>query len=345
MRAITGPALKMAVFATVTILLTTVLAMVILAGSSSGPMSAYSARFTDASGVQSGDEVRISGVKVGQVTSVEYEDKHALVHFDVRSERTLAGDTEASVKYLNLAGQRYLSLEASLDGQQDVLRPGETIPAERTRPALDLTELFNGFRPLFQALSPKEVNKLSFEIIKVLQGQEGTVESLLAHTASLTSTIAKKDEVIGKVIDNLNHVLGEVNARSPQLSELIASLQRMVSGFAEQRKPIGEAVSALDELTHTTEGLLEQARPPLKKDIAELRNLAQGLSDDLPKMEQDLQTLPHRLESLTRTVSYGSWFNFFLCRMSGTIGISELDIEVPILPLPPGQMPERCYES
>ena len=63
---------------------------------------------------------------------------------------------------------------------------------------------------------PKDVNKLSYEIIQVLQGEGGTIDSLLAHTASLTTTIAGKDEVIGQVIDNLNAVLDTVNARGDQ---------------------------------------------------------------------------------------------------------------------------------
>ena len=61
--------------------------------------------------------------------------------------------------------------------------PGATIPLEHTRPALDLDELFNGFKPLFAALNPDDVNKLSFEVIQVMQGEGGTIDSLLAHTA------------------------------------------------------------------------------------------------------------------------------------------------------------------
>lgn len=341
-----GPLVKMAIFAVVTILLTTVLGLTILAGSDYGPTSTYAAKFTDASGVDSGDQVRISGVKVGQVTSVEVVGgKHALVHFKVKSGRRLPRATVAAVKYLNLAGQRYLALEAKLDEGEELLEPGATIPLEHTRPALDLTELFNGFRPLFKALSPKDVNKLSYEIIKVLQGEQGTISSLMAHTASLTSTIAKKDEVIGKVIDNLNHVLAAVNARSPQLSELIDALQKMVSGLADERDPIGDAVAALDELTSTTRGLLADVREPLKADISALNDLAKGLSDDVGKLEKDLQSLPKRLESLTRTVSYGSWFNFYLCQMKGVFRVGELEIPFPISPPPLGKMPSRCYDS
>src|SRR5207248_8303757 len=106
------------------------------------------------------------------------------------------------------------------------LQPGATIPLARTKPALDLTELFNGFKPLFQALSPDDVNKLSFEIIQVFLGEGGTINSLLASTASLTQTIASKDQVIGQVIDNLNTVLNTVNAHGAELSNLVVTLQQ-----------------------------------------------------------------------------------------------------------------------
>ena len=68
--------------------------------------------------------------------------------------------------------------------------------------------LFGGFQPLLQALSPEDMNRLSFEIIQVFQGEGGTVESLLSHVASLTSSLADKDAVIGSMIDNLTTVHG-----------------------------------------------------------------------------------------------------------------------------------------
>ena len=90
------------------------------------------------------------------------------------------------------------------------LPSGGTIPVSRTKPALNLTELFNGFQPLFQALTPTEVNQLSMNIVKVLQGEGGTVGSLMSNTASLTNALADRDELIGRVIDNLSAMLKTV---------------------------------------------------------------------------------------------------------------------------------------
>ena len=99
--------------------------------------------------------------------------------------------------------------------------------------ALDLTVLFNGFKPLFQALSPEDVNQLSYELIQVFKGEGGTLEGLLAHTASVTSTLADRDEVIGDLIDNLSLVLDHVADRDKQLTRLIQSFRTLVGGEAK----------------------------------------------------------------------------------------------------------------
>lgn len=344
MRSFLPPLLKMGVFAVVTVLLTYVLGVTI-AGVSLGETAPYTAIFTDASGLRGGNDVRISGVKVGTVSSVEVHGRtSAEVHFALEADRRLPAGITATVKYKNLVGQRYLSLDASTGDPNEQLRPGGVIPASRTQPALNLTTLFNGFKPLFQALKPKQVNTLSYEIIRVLQGEGGTVADILAHTASFTTTIAKKDKVIGEVIGNLNRVLDTVNARGGELSHLIDGLQRLVSGLSAQRKPIGDAISALDELTHTTAGLVDDAREPLASDIEGLGDLAGNLAQQGPLLKKILHNAPRRLKAFTRTVSYGSWFNYFLCSIDATIGYAPLDITVQVSPLPLSKQPKRCRE-
>ncbi len=342
MKANFGAALKFGVFTVVTLLLTGMLAAVV-ANESGGETTSYTARFTDASGLGVDDDVRIRGVKVGKVTGLDVGPRmSALVEFEVDAQRSLGEKTSAAVKFRNIAGQRYLALDSTVHNEQRTLPPQGTIPAERTNPALNLTELFNGFRPLLQALSPQEVNKLSFEIIQVFQGEGSTVESLLAHTASVTQTVSKKDQVLGKVIDNLNHVMASVQERKPQLDHLVVTLQKTVSGLSSQREQIGAAITGMDRLTHSTAGLMEETRPPLRENIGELNQLAGTLDRQLPEMEKNLSSLPHRLGSLTRTASYGSWFNYYTCQIKLSAGPSDDKLELPLVPLPSDDMPRRC---
>ncbi|MEQ7009530.1 MCE family protein [Actinopolymorpha sp. B17G11] len=340
-RATTAAAAKLVVFVVVTTLATALLALTI-ANVGLGGTEEYKAVFTDVTGVEKGDDVRIAGVRVGEVRDIEVLDAGrdagasgaaggeasesagsaggplAELTFTVDADQSLSRSTQAALRFRNLVGQRYLALSEGA-GSAAPLPAGGTIPVSQTQPALDLTVLFDGFKPLFAALSPQDVNKLAYEIIQVLQGEAGTVESLLAHTASLTTTLADKDKVLGDLIDNLNVVLATVADRDQKLTQLIFELQRFVSGLAADREAIGDSLGSIVALNEQTAGLLEDGRGDLKADIAELGKVAGTLEDNGPIVERTLQNMPPKLTALTRTATYGSWFNFYLCDFDGRV--------------------------
>ncbi|AIJ26172.1 MULTISPECIES: MCE family protein [Amycolatopsis] len=344
MKSLVGPVTKLSIFVVFTVLSTLLLAATI-ANITFQPSNSYHAVFSDVTSLNVGDDVRVSGVRVGQVDAIEVggdNENVARVDFSVDAGRKLPRSIQAVLKYRNLVGQRYIALEQQPGDAGGVLNPGDTIPLRQTKPALNLTQLFNGFKPLFQALSPDDVNKLSYELIQVLQGEGGTINSLLRHTTELASTIAGKDQAIGQVIDNLNTVLDTVNGRGDELSGLVGTLQELVTGLAADREPIGESVSALAELSATTSGFLAEAREPLKQDIAGLGALAANLNRGSSLVEQFLNNLPRNVETITPTASYGSWFNFYLCAAVGNVGVQSLGLNVPVLPVPLAQTPSRC---
>jgi phospholipid/cholesterol/gamma-HCH transport system substrate-binding protein len=285
----------------------------------------YEAVFSDVTGVEEGDDIRIAGVQVGSVDGIDIEKRDlARVSFSVESDVPLDRSTNARVRYRNLVGQRYIALTPGA-GRSGVLPENATIPLSQTQPALDLTVLFNGFKPLFQALSPEDVNKLSYEIIRVFQGEGGTMESLLAHTASVTNTIADRDRVISALIDNLNSVLTTLNRRDGQLSSLITELQQFVSGLASDRKPILDSLDAVSRLSSKTAGLLVKTRPAAVADIQQLRRVTGVLDDGKQLLDTSLQILPIKLKKVGRTAAYGSWFNFYLCNFQGGVKIPGLN--------------------
>jgi phospholipid/cholesterol/gamma-HCH transport system substrate-binding protein len=310
---IRGPLIKSIIFIVVTALATAILGISITNSGVSGA-TGYRAVFSDVTGLVVGDDVDIAGVRVGQVTSIGVHDKNrALVQFNVQPGRTLPASVSAQLFYRNLAGQRYMELSQGAGPVGTALRPGGTIPLARTAPALNLTELFNGFQPLFQALSPGDVNKLSSEIISLLQGEGATVDSLLINVGALTNSLAQKDQVIDQVITNLNSVVKTINSRGNGLAKTISTLQQLVSGLAADRRPIGSAISALGSLTSATAGLLEVGRAPLHADIVSLGQVTTNLANNSPAVATFLQNLPQKMTDIARLASYGSWLNFFLC--------------------------------
>nr|BFE62019.1 MCE family protein [Dactylosporangium thailandense] len=312
--------LKLGAFAAVTILLTALLAQTL--GAFSGGGTRYRARFTDVTGLLAGDDVRIAGVKVGEVSDIRVADNRiAEVAFTVDDDIPLTTSVRATIRYRNLVGQRYVALSEGPGGGQ-TLRTGQTIPQSQTTPALDLTVLFNGFRPLFTALTPQAVNQLAYEIIQVLQGEGGTVASLLRSTASLTGTLADRDAVIGRVVTNLNSVLSTLDEHRDDLDTTIVMLQQFVSGLAADRTAIGDALANASTLTGATASLLQDARPSLQADIDRLGTLSGTLNDNAGVIDKTLEGLPQRYSDLTRVASYGSWFNFYLCDFDGQVTLA-----------------------
>jgi len=322
----TTPSLiKLIVFIVVTVMATGLLAATI-GNIRLGGTRTYNALFTDATGLLQGDDVRIAGVRVGEVDTIEVADRKrrslAKVTFTVDADRKVASSTRALIRYRNLVGQRYVAL-AEGAGSGRTLREGATLPLRQTQSALDLTVLFNGFKPLFAALNPEDVNSFAMEIVKTLQGEAGNVESLLSHTASLTTTLAERDEVIGRTIDNLNAVLETVDERDRALSTLLIELQRFVSGLAEDREAIGASLTNIAGLAESTAGLVRDARPAIRDDVRELGEVSANLDDSKEVVAGVLQRLPNKLNTITRTATYGSWFNFYLCDFTGRVILSN----------------------
>lgn len=311
--------LKSLVFTVVTVLATALLAATIR-NTDGGATATYRAVFSDATSLNRGDDIRMAGVKVGTVQDIEVTDRRrAGVEFTVQRGLRLPRGTTAELRFRNLVGQRYISLEPPERNGGDTLPLGYTFGLDETRPALDLTMLFNGFQPLLRFLDPEDVNNLSGQIIAVFQGEGATVEGLLDSTASLTSTLAEKDRVIGELIRNLSAVLTTINSRSGQLDSTIVTLQRLVSGLARDRKTIGSTLDGMGRLTTSVAGLLEEGRPPLKRSIASLEDLSTNLADNDRVLDRFFRTLPVKLDRIGRTGSYGSWLNFYECEITGVI--------------------------
>lgn len=331
---------KLMIFLIVTGLMT-VLLVTVIGNKTFTRTTTYRAIFTDATSVVKGDDVRIAGVRVGSISDVRvHSGSTAEIEFSVDSDITLTESTEATLRYRNMIGQRYLALTPGDGASTAPLEPGETIGLDRTTPALDLTDLFGGFKPLFDALSPEDTNQLAYELIQVFQGEGGTIESLLADTASFTQTLAERDELIGDVIDNLTEVLTSFNDRDEQLSSAISTLQRLISGLKDDREVLTGSLDDIAELSGATAGLLDDIREPLTTDIQKLRKLTAqiGTKKARKQLNTTLGILPIKIDRLGRTSQYGSFFNFYVCDL-GVHG------NVPVLDGVPGWEKKRSLKT
>lgn len=310
-----GPAIKLIIFVCITSVIAFLLATVV-GNMRFGPTNSYSAVFENAAGIKKGDDVKVAGVAIGKVKSVELDTATTvLVHFSVDTKRPVMSGTIAQIRYKNLIGDRYLQLSDG-PGAPTPIAPGSVMPIGQTRRSLDVDQLVNGFRPLLQGLDPDATNKLTASLIQVLSGESNNIADLVQQVGTLSTTLANKDEVVGRVVDNLGAVLTTADQRGTDLSNVVLNLQQLLSGLNADQDKITAAVTQLDGATSTVADVLHDARPPLTADIAQLGTLAGNLNSRTDMLNMLLGKLPDAYQKISRVSSYGNFVNFFVCGLA-----------------------------
>jgi phospholipid/cholesterol/gamma-HCH transport system substrate-binding protein len=275
----------------------------------------YTAIFSNVSGLANGNFVRVAGVEVGKVTHISVNaDDTASVEFSADDAVVLTAGSKAVIRYDNLIGGRYLELLEGA-GATRRLNAGGTIGLDRTAPALDLDALIGGFRPLFHALDPNQVNALSGELISAFQGQGDSIGSFLTQTAALTSALADRDQLIGQVVTNLNTVLGSLAGQGDQFAKAVDSLSSLIAGLESRKEDISTGLAYANTAASSISDLLVAARPPLKTTVGQTDRLASTVLADKDFFDDFLNTLPDAYRVLNREALNGDYFSFYLCEL------------------------------
>ncbi|CAM4346867.1 putative phospholipid ABC transporter-binding protein MlaD [Mycobacterium basiliense] len=307
-----GLVVRLGVFLTVCVL-TALLLFAVFGQLRFGAGNTYYAEFTNVSNLREGKLVRIAGVEVGKVNKISINpDATVRVEFTADDSVVLTTGTDAVIRYDNLFGDRYLALEEGAGGPT-ILRPGQTIPLAHTKPALDLDALIGGFKPLFRALNPDQVNALSEQLLHALQGQGPTIGSFLEQAAAMTNTLADRDQLIGQVVNNLNVVLGSLGSQSDRLDKAVISLSQLIHVLAQRKTDISNALAYTNAAAGSVADLLSQSRAPFSKVVHETDRIADIALADHDYLDNLLNTLPDKYQALVRQGIYGDFFAFYLC--------------------------------
>ncbi|MDI3313026.1 MAG: virulence factor Mce family protein [Mycobacterium sp.] len=313
---ITGTLIRLGIFSLVLLLFTAVI-VVVFGQLRFERTYSYSAEFSNASGLRDGQFVRACGVEVGKVKHVRLVDGGRRVRVDFTVDRSvpLYQSTTATIRYLNLIGDRYVELNRGQGEAADrILPPGGFIPLSRTQPALDLDALIGGFKPLFRALDPEKVNTIASAIITVFQGQGGTINDILDQTAQATSRIAERDRAIGEVIKNLNTVLDTTVRHRQEFDQTLENFERLISGLRDHADPLAAGTAHISNAAGTLADLLGDNRALLHKELNYLQAVAQPIIDQRDSYDDLFRRAPVALNTIGRVVgTYGDWVNFYAC--------------------------------
>lgn len=205
-----------------------------------GPVRHYDALFTDASGLIVGNDVRISGVQVGKVEKIHLDGKNARITFNVLTDHPLYQNTTVAIRYQSLVGQRYVEI-AQAPTPSAPLAAGTTIPLGQTIPSFDIAKLFNGFRPIFETLDPAQFNRLTENILQLIQGDERGIGPILRDIDAVLKLSVDRQAALQTIITNLGDISKDLGGTSDQLFYLINDLNDVLEPFEKQADEFNRA--------------------------------------------------------------------------------------------------------
>ncbi|OZE81820.1 Mce family protein [Rhodococcus sp. 15-649-1-2] len=326
MTSLARPMFALAAFA-VAGLLSAVVVVDTLSVPVSGETRSHTAEFTGVEGLRTGNDVTLAGVRIGKVDDVRYEADGArtiaVVDFDVQTSVPIPGNVTAAIRYGDMLGARYLALVPPEDpaGTLD-----STIPLDRTSPPVDLTALVNGFKPLFDAIEPSQVNALARSITDAFQGEAGTVDSLLRHVADVTRGLANNDQIFSDLIADLDAVLQTMNSHDADITRLITGLTDMSRVVADRNDSL---ITLLDDGSTAVAALAElatDASAPLDGTVADLRATTRSWIPNTEQFDRTMTLLPELASSINSIGDYGGWLNLYTCNFTLKAGDAETNI-------------------
>lgn len=295
-----------------------------------GSTTPYSAVFSDVSGLRVGDDVRMAGVRVGRIDSIELDDTVARVAFRIESNQVVYDNTEAAITYQNIIGQRYLGLSLGDGGSATPLPAHTEIPLERTEPSFDISVLLNGFEPLFSVLDPEQVDEITGAIIAALQGDAGSVTTLVAETSRLAESLAEPDRILGDIIVDLDGVINDLATQSGDVDSVIGSARAILAELSTRRT---ETIDSMDSIATTVDRLATltaEIQPDLHDMLAREPGFTEHYMDNLEEFEYFGRNLPALLKGLARVSQDGSYLSTYLCNFNVTL-IPALSNVIPTL--------------
>lgn len=269
-----------------------------------------SATFDDVTGLLRDDNVKVAGVVVGKVTGVRVERGRAVVDFVVRREVKLPSDTEAAVRWRNLLGQRYVYLYPGR--ASTILEPGDHIPVDRTKPVVDIGELFNRLGPIVNAVDPKQVNAFLDALTGALQGNEAGLSASIHDLAQVASTLGQRDQAIGRLVEQLATLTDALASRDGQIRTILDNLTTVASTFNANTDVLDRASVDLSDLSGNLARLLAQNRPGIDRIIANLGSLAGVIDNRMGTLDRTVAGLDELSLALYNASRWGQWLNQFI---------------------------------
>lgn len=269
----------------------------------------YTAEFSEAAGLRADNEVRIAGVKVGQVSDVELAGDRVRVTF--RVDDAWVGDrTTAAIKVKTLLGQKFLALDPR-GGEE--LPTDEPIPLQRTMAPYDVIEAFSGLSRTVGRINTDQLARSFRTMSETFSDTPDDVRGALNGLSRLSNTIASRDAQLKRLLDNTNRVSKTVADRNAEFERLLADGNELLSEIRDRRDQISSLLDGTRELSAQLSALVDENNQELGPTLRQLDRVTAMLQRNQHNLDKGLQAFAPFTRLFANVLGNGRWFDTYIC--------------------------------
>src|SRR6185437_2087319 len=270
----------------------------------------YFGQFTDSGQLNRGDKVRIAGVDVGQVESINIQGDHVVMKFSTGSD-TIGTESRLAIKTDTILGKKVLEIEPR---GTTTLHPGGTLPlGQSTTPY----QIYDAFFDVTKAAAGWNIDTVKQSLNVLSQ----TIDQTYPHLSAALDGVAKFSDTIGKRDEKITHLLAQANQiasilgdRSQQVDRLLVNSNNLLAAFNQRSAAISALLSNVTEFSAQVQNLIND-NPNLNHVLEQLRTV----SDLLDKRKDDLASIltiiGKTVTGLNETVASGPYFKVQLTNL------------------------------
>ncbi len=231
--------------------------------------------FAATGNLRSGDEVRVAGVRVGEVTSVEPDHRrgHVVVRWKVDGEVDLGPATRAEIKVANVLGGRNMRLSGPVAEPHlaDMPEDERRIPLERTGVPTTINTVLDDSARTVSKLDTGAINKIVAELNGIGDEDRGRLGRALSNLAKLADTVNESEPQIKELLDNGDRVLKLARAKDAELSRLLTNVQIMLDELRKRRAELAAFLGSGNRTVETLTRVIDRQQEKLLSLLADLR--------------------------------------------------------------------------
>lgn len=272
----------------------------------------YHAAFSDSSGLKPNDEVRIAGVRVGKVDSVELDGDHVKVTFKVKTDSAFGTESGAQIKVKTLLGSMFLAIEPKGTGQ---LKAGSTIPESRTRSAYDVVEAFSGLAERAEDIDLDQLTEALNTFAETTANTPEELKSTLKGLSALSANVAARDDQINDLLVNLRKVSGVLADRDQDIVALMKDGDILLRAIVERREAVHRLLVTTSKFSTELTALVTQSRADLKPALTNLTGVVSVLRKNQTNLDDALRLLAPFYRVFNNTLGTGPWFDTWISNL------------------------------